>query len=118
MPNACGTAGAKVVNVTPGLFMIVTGAIEAAGVEDWLTVHFTSASVHVTLGSAVPIPGGSDFQIATYAACSSPLTSPTTGAGIKTVDLPGSGPHDVIVRITASPWSATGAMYSLRLEGK
>jgi hypothetical protein len=118
MPNACATAGAKVVNVTPGLFMIVTGGIEASGVEDWLTVHFTSASVHVTLGSAVPIPGGSDFQIATYASCSSPLTSPTTGAGIKAVDLPGSGPHDVIVRITASPWSATGATYSLRLEGK
>jgi hypothetical protein len=118
MPNACATAGAKVVNVTPGLFMIVTGAIEAAGVEDWLTVHFTSASVHVTLGSAVPIPGGSDYQIATYAACSSPLTAPTTGGGIKAVDLPGSGPHDVIVRITASPWSATGATYSLRLEGK
>jgi len=118
MPNTCAIAGSKVVNVSPGLFMIVTGAIEAAGVEDWLTVHFTSASVHVTLGSAVPIPGGSDFQITTYSACASPLISPTTGSGIKTVDLPGSGPHDVIIRITASPWSATGAMYSLRLEGQ
>jgi len=98
--------------------MIVTGAIEAAGVEDWLVVHFTGASVHVTLGSAVPIPGGSDFQIAIYSACSSPSTTPTTGAGIKTVDLPGSGPHDVIIRIMAGPWNAAGAMYTLRLEGK
>jgi len=118
MPNTCAIAGNKVVNVSPGLFMIVTGAIEAAGVEDWLTVHFTSASVRVTLGSAVPIPGGSDFQITTYSACATPLIASTTGSGIKTVDLPGSGPHDVIIRITASPWSATGAMYSLRLEGK
>jgi hypothetical protein len=118
MPNTCAIAGNKVVNVSPGLFMIVTGAIEASGVEDWLTVHFTSASVHVTLGSPVLIPGGSDFQITTFSACASPLTSPTTGGGLKSVDLPGSGPHDVIVRITASPWSATGATYSLRLEGK
>ena len=119
MPNTCALAGNKVVNVSPGLFMIVTGTIEAAGAIDWLTVRFPSAaSVRVTLSSPVPIPGGSDFQIATYASCSSPLTSPTTGAGMKTVDLPGSGPRDVVVRITASPWSATGATYSLRLEGK
>ena len=118
MPNTCALAGTKVVNVSPGLFMLVTGTIEAAGVEDWLTVRFTSASVQVTLGSPVPIPGGSDFQIATYSACSSPLTSPTTGSGTKSLDLPGSGPHDVIVRITASPWNATNATYTLRLEGK
>jgi len=118
MPNACAAAGNKVVNVSPGVFMVVNGGIESAGIEDWLTVHFTSASVHVTLGSAVPIAGGSDFQITTFSACSSPLTSVTTGGGIKTVDLPGSGPHDVLIRITASPWSATGATYSLRLEGK
>jgi len=119
MPNTCAAAGNKVVNVSPGLFMIVTGGIEAAGVEDWLTVQFpTTASVHATLGSAVPIPGGSDFQITTYSACGTPLTSATTGGGIKTVDLPGSGPHTVFIRITASRWNATGATYSLRLEGK
>jgi hypothetical protein len=118
MPNSCASAGNKVVSVSPGAFMIVTGGIAAAGVEDWLTVHFTSASVHVTLGSPVPIPGGSEFQIATYSTCSAPSASPTTGSGPKSLDLPGSGPHDVIVRITASPWSATNATYTLRLEGK
>jgi hypothetical protein len=118
MPNSCASAGNKVVSVSPGAFMIVTGGIEAAGVEDWLTVHFTSASVHVTLGSPVPIPGGSEFQIATYSTCSAPSASPTTGSGTKSLDLPGSGPHDVIVRITASPWNATNATYILRLEGK
>jgi hypothetical protein len=118
MPNSCASAGNKVVSVSPGAFIIVTGGIEAAGVEDWLTVHFTSASVHVTLGSPVPIPGGSEFQIATYSTCSAPSVSPTTGSGTKSLDLPGSGPQDVIVRITASPWNATNATYTLRLEGK
>ena len=117
IPNTCIGASNMVLNLGPGQSSSVTGVIEAASALDWFTVRFNAGvSIHLTLGAAVT--GGSEFQVRGYSACSTPLTAGTAGAGTKTLDFPDSGPHTVLIRISASPWDGARATYNVRLEAR
>jgi hypothetical protein len=114
--NTCGTAS-FVANLAQGLTQLVTGTIEAAGVEDFFRISFaTGTSVKVTLSNADG--SASDFQLQAYSTCSTPIGAPTTGTGLKTVDLPDSGPHTVVLRVSANPWNVARPTYQLRIEGR
>jgi hypothetical protein len=119
LPKTCATAGNLVTNVSPGISSILNGVIDTAGVEEWITVRLVNGtSAHATLSNAAAGSGGSDFQVQAYSSCATPIGSPTAGTGPKTLDLPDSGPHEIILRITANPWVVARPMYTLRLESR
>ncbi len=116
--NICAAAN-NLGNLFQGASSTMTGAIEADGVADWFKVSFSAGTtLNLTLRNAVAGTGGSEFQMQVFSACGIPLGAATTGGGQKTLTVPDSGPHAVIVRVFASVWNVAGPMYSLVLDGR
>jgi hypothetical protein len=61
---------------------------------------------------------GSEFQMQLFSSCGVPLGTMTTGSGQKTLTVPDSGPHSVIVRVSASRWDVAHPTYTIVFEGR